>query len=234
MAGYDVPAAGTTPTPAERTRHMAKVIPAILSDRIADIQQKLDQLSGLTEWAQIDLMDGKFVGTVSVKPQELRQLRTDVVLEAHLMVQQPQAYLPYLKQAGFRRVVFHIEAVPQPGALINEIEQLGMSAGIALNIDTPSEAVDPFTDMVSSIQFMAIEPGWQGQEFMEEVVEKVRSFRSANPVTTIAVDGGISAENARTLAGAGVDILIVGSAVFAGGSVSENLLSIQQLAKQTL
>ncbi|MFH0804706.1 MAG: ribulose-phosphate 3-epimerase [Patescibacteria group bacterium] len=194
----------------------------------------MDQLHGLTEWAQVDLMDGEFVASVSCKPQELRQLRTDIVLEAHLMVRRPHEYLPFLKQAGFRRVLFHIEAVPQPGVLINEIEQLGMSAGIALNIDTSSEAVEPFTDMVSGVQFMAIELGWQGQEFMEEVVEKVRTFRSANPVTTIAVDGGISAANARILTGAGVDILVVGSAVFAGGSVCENLLSLQQLASQTL
>ncbi|MFA6553389.1 MAG: ribulose-phosphate 3-epimerase [Patescibacteria group bacterium] len=207
---------------------MATIVPTILTDDINDLNRKLSDLSGLVEWAQIDLMDGVFVNTLSVKPEELKDIVTDLRLEVHLMVKDPRAWLPYLPKEKFERIIFHFEAVPEPEGLIEELKEANYQVGMAVNLETPIEALEPFIDLVDLVLFLAIVPGRQGQPFHQEVAVKVEQMRDMDTRTLIGVDGGINEQTIGPLVSAGVDWFCVGSALFKSGSISENISTLQE------
>ncbi|MFA5052158.1 MAG: ribulose-phosphate 3-epimerase [Patescibacteria group bacterium] len=207
---------------------MATIVPAILTNDIIELNKKLGMLSGLVEWAQIDIMDGKFVETLSIKPEELELLQTDLRLEVHLMVQDPRAWLPYLPKEKFERIIFHYEAVPEPEGLIEELKETGYQVGLALKPETPLEAIEPFIDLVDLVLFLAVDPGRQGQQYHPEVVVKAEAMRDMDTRTLIGVDGGINEQTIGQLVSAGVDWFCVGSALFKDGKVPENLLKLQE------
>jgi ribulose-phosphate 3-epimerase len=208
---------------------MANIIPAILSDNIDEVNKQLKQLTGLVQWAQIDLMDQHFVDNISIKPEELKQIKTDINLEAHLMVDQPEQWLEHFDKDSFKRVYFHIEAVTEPEELIKKIKNHRFGPGLALNMETPITKAEPFVEMVSGVLFMAIVPGWQGQSFQETVLDKVRQFRKKYPQKTIAIDGGINELNIQAVVEAGVDNISVGSAIFSRGEVKNNIEKLKNL-----
>ena len=203
---------------------MANIIPAILTDNIREIQDKLDKLAEVIEFVQIDFMDGKFVDNVSVKPEELRQLETDINLEAHLMVRNPDQWLPHLSPDVFKHIYFHIEAVPEPEDLIRQIKGIGHEVGIALNLETSSEIIEPYTEYLEAVLFMSIaKPGWQGEQFHPEVLEKIKEFWKEYPDINTGIDGGVDENNIAEISEAGVHNIYVGSALFAQGNVKDNL-----------
>lgn len=208
---------------------MANIVPAILESDIKEVQNKLNQLTGLVEWVQIDLMDDHFVDNISIKPEELKQIKTDINLEAHLMVDEPEQWLGHFNKNFFKRIYFHIEAVPDPVELIKKIKEQGFEVGLALNMETPITKAEPFVEMVSSVLFMAIVPGWQGQSFQETVLDKVKQFRKNHPKKTIAIDGGINELNIQAVVEAGVGNVSIGSAIFAQGEVKNNIEKLKSL-----
>jgi len=208
---------------------MANIIPAILESDIKEVQNKLNQLTGLVEWAQIDLMDDHFVDNISIKPEELKQIKTDINLEAHLMVNEPEQWLGHFNKDIFKRIYFHIEAVSEPTELIEKIKNQGFESGLALNMETPVTKAEPFIEIVSSVLFMAIVPGWQGQSFQETVLDKIKQFRKKYPKKTIAIDGGVNELNIQAVVEAGVDNISVGSAIFSRGEVKNNIEKLKNL-----
>ena len=206
---------------------MANIIPAILESDIKEIQNKLDKLSSLVEWAQIDLMDGKFVNNISVRAEELGQLHTKINLEAHLMVTRPEEWLTSLDKNLFKRVYFHIEAVSNPEELIKKIKEQGFEAGLALNMETQIDEIIKFVDIVNNFLFLSIKPGWQGRALQPEVLKKIRNFKDKHSEVIVAIDGGVNENNIREIALAGVDNISAGSAVFASGEISNNLLRLK-------
>ncbi len=208
---------------------MANIIPAILESDIKEVQNKLNQLTGLVEWAQIDLMDSHFVDNISIKPEELKQIKTDINLEAHLMVDEPEQWLENFDKDSFKRIYFHIEAVTEPEELIKKIKNFGFEPGLALNMETPITKAEPFVGIVSGVLFMAIVPGWQGQSFQDTVLDKVKQFRKNHPKKKIGIDGGVNELNIKDVAAAGVDNISVGSAIFAQGEVKNNIDKLKSL-----
>ena len=208
---------------------MAKIIPTILTSDIKDAQDKLDELAGLVDWVQIDLMDGQFVNNVSIKPEELRQLKTTINLEVHLMVREPQPWLPYLSPDYFKRIYFHVEAVPKPRALIKQSKEKGFQIGLALNVETPIAVIEPFVKMLDGVLFMSVTPGWQGQSFSEAVLDKIRQFKQKYPDKIAAIDGGVNKSNIKSVASAGADDIGVGSALFKEGEIEQNLKKLRKL-----
>lgn len=202
---------------------MANIIPAILTDDINEIQDKLDKLTEVVEFTQIDLMDGKFVNNTSVKPEELEQIKTSINLEAHLMVEDPRSWLPYLNEDIFQRVYFHIEAVPQADDLIQEIKQGGFEVGLASNPETPIDKIEPFANEIDAVLFMSVNPGWQKQEFIPEVIDKIKEFNHQYPEPDIVVDGGVNELNILEVFKAGANLICVGSAIFSGDNIRDNL-----------
>ena len=108
---------------------------------------------------------------------------------------------------------FHIEAVPQPSKLIKKIRDQGFEVGLAIKIETPLSAIDPYVEMVDSVLFMSVIHGRQGQEFHKELLDKIKQFSDQYPDQNVAIDGGINADNIEAVAAAGVDDIGVGSAI---------------------
>ncbi|MFA6098812.1 MAG: ribulose-phosphate 3-epimerase [Patescibacteria group bacterium] len=206
---------------------MSQIVPAILSNDLNEVQDKLNLLTDVVEWAQIDLMDGKFVNNKSITPEELLQIKTTLSLEAHLMVADPEAWLPSLNPDIFKRVYFHIEAVPAPDEMLKKVRQMGFEVGIAINIETPLSAIQEWAEYVDGVLFMSVKPGWQNQEFHPEVVEKIKEFEHEYPDTDISIDGGINESNIFEVASAGVNNICVGSAIFASGDLADNLQKLK-------
>jgi len=199
---------------------MARVVPAILErdeqtfrKRVATIASHL----GEDPLIQIDVLDGTMLpGRSFGDPAAVAALRLATPFEAHLMVNDPEEAAREWTRAGARRVVVHLEAKGNLGLALERIRHDDRVPGMALNPDTDLRALDEFIPFIHYILVMGVSPGGQGRGFVPETVDRVRALRRAYPDRIIGVDGGVTDRNhlARTLARAGADDLIVGSAIW--------------------
>lgn len=196
---------------------MAQIIPAILTSNIKDLQVKLLKLRALTSWVQIDIMDGKFVPQRSIDVGDLVKIDSPLSLnlEIHLMVNDPLSYVKKCKTAKIKRVFFHIEPLAQKEVelVLKQIDEFGFQKGIALNPETPVERIEKYLSQIDAVLFLSVNPGKQGQKFINSVLEKVKKLKSISPNTLVAVDGGINANNINDIIEAGADYLSIGSAI---------------------
>lgn len=200
-----------------------RVVPSLLAADFADIRGDLKPLlrAGVT-WASVDVMDGHFVPNLSFGPDLVSALKHNgtgkTLLDAHLMVEDPEAYGPIFAAAGADWVVFHLEACRSPRPLIKKLRGLGCGVGIALKPKTPAKALEPYLAEIDLALVMTVEPGFGGQGFIREMLPKISSLRASigrkGLKTWLQVDGGVNAETAPLAAGAGADALVAGSAVF--------------------
>jgi ribulose-phosphate 3-epimerase len=163
-----------------------------------------------------DVMDGHFVPNLTYGPPVIEGLRdrTELPFEAHLMISEPARYLDDYLKAGCNSIIFHIEAVPQPKALLERIKSSDAVAGVAINPETPVERLGPALDHLDFVLVMSVEPGFGGQKFMPAVLSKVRWLRSRLPAGRfVSIDGGIDTTTIAEAAEAGSQIFAVGSAV---------------------
>jgi ribulose-phosphate 3-epimerase len=164
-------------------------------------------------------MDGHFVPNITIGPPVVRSLRrhTDLHLDCHLMITNPERYLEAFKSAGADGCTVHVE-VGHTDALIDQMRDLGLDVGIALNPDTALASVDPYLDRIDLLLVMSVFPGFGGQSFMPEVVPKIRDAHAAKVQRglsfAIEVDGGIDERTAPVVVEAGAEILVAGSAIF--------------------
>jgi len=195
-----------------------QVVPSILS---ADFARLADELAivkqaGL-EMVHLDVMDGHFVPNITIGPPVVARLRacTDLVFDAHLMISYPDRYVRAFVDAGVDHITFHIETCQEPQALIDQLHQMGVTAGICLNPDTPVQAIGPFARLCDMILVMTVQPGFGGQAFMPDAAKKVRKVRAmAGPAIRVEVDGGIDPQTTPTVVGYGADTLVAGNAIF--------------------
>lgn len=169
------------------------------------------------QWLHWDVMDGHFVPNLSYGAlviQDVRK-RTNAFFDAHLMISDPAKYLEDYLKAGCDAITVHIEAVPEPHGLLQRIRGAGVAAGLALNPNTPAECVLPYLQDCDLVLVMSVEPGFGGQKFMPEVLEKARIIKSKLPAAArLSIDGGIGRATIRSAAAAGVDIFVAGSSIF--------------------
>ena len=172
------------------------------------------------EWVHIDVMDGVFVPNISFGFPVLKAIRkvTAKCLDVHLMIVEPERYVARFAEAGADIVTFHYEAVSDVRACIGLIRGAGARAGVSIKPATPAEALREVLPLVDLVLVMSVEPGFGGQSFMPDSLEKIRELRAmideTESTAVIEVDGGISAHNSRLLFDAGADALVAGSAVF--------------------
>ena len=161
---------------------------------------------------QIDFMDGNFVNAKSVPLKDIPNLKKyDKNFEAHLMCLHPEKYLKKLKNKGFKKIIFHIEATKNPEKTIKEIKKLKFISFIAINPETKIEKILPFLSKVSGILFLGVYPGKEHQKFILQVYKKIKKLKKINKKITIQVDGGINEKVAKKLAKLKVNIINSGS-----------------------
>lgn len=207
---------------------MVQIIPAILSntekDFKKDVTRYIESSSFQTGWVHIDFMDNKFVLNESIKPLQVAKYQIKLHKEAHLMVVHPLQWLDDLVKVGFERIIFHIEAKDNIKKCIKRIKNKGLQVGLAINSETPIEKLGAFIDKIDVILIMTIVPGFQGQPFIPQALEKVREARSKWSVK-IGVDGSVKDSNIKQIVDSGVDFMIVGSFLLKG-DIDENLEKI--------
>jgi len=210
---------------------MRKVIPVILTNDVKDLKDKLEKLDNLTDWVQIDIMDGKFVSNTSIRLKDLKKIQSNFNLEAHLMVLNPEKYLRISKKVNIKRIIFHFETVKYVLKILKKIEKLGFEKGIALNPETSIEKIEPYLDRVDLILLLGVQPGFGGQKFNPLVIDKIKSIKKIEPGVKIEVDGGINLSNISDIAKAGADYLVVGAGLFSSSDVRQRFIQLQEKVK---
>lgn len=205
---------------------IVQIVPAILDKTPQDFQNHIKQLKRSVSfqegWVHIDFADNEFVQNETIGIDIVSQIEISLNKEAHLMVAHPLQWIDRLKEASFKRVIFHFESKDDVLECINKVKELGMEAGIALNINTPIEKLEPFKDKIDLVLIMAIVPGFQSQPFLPEAIEKIKDLKERNWPIQISVDGAVRDTNAKQLIEAGVDQLTIGSYLLKG-DIDENL-----------
>ena len=194
------------------------IAPSMLKCDFANLHREVELLeSAGAQLLHMDVMDGHFVPNLSYGAVVIRSLRnaTGLPFEAHLMISDPARYLDDFIEAGCDIITFHIEAVPQPADLLRRIRDAGAAAGLALNPSTPIEAILPFIAECDLALVMSVNPGFGGQKFMPETLEKVRRLAPhTGSDRLLSIDGGIGHETISLAARAGARQFVVGSAIF--------------------
>ncbi|MFN8036040.1 MAG: ribulose-phosphate 3-epimerase [Acidimicrobiia bacterium] len=198
---------------------MQKVAPSILSADFANLAAEVRRVEGEADLLHVDIMDGHFVRNLTIGPPVVASLRrvTNLYLDCHLMVENPDVLLEEFARAGADSCTVHVE-LGDPRPLFQRMRNSGMKVGLCLNPDTPLVDALPYMAEIDIILFMSVHPGFGGQAFIPAVLEKLAEARRIVDAEGLSVeleiDGGIKATNARVAADAGADILVAGSAIF--------------------
>ena len=211
--------------------------PSILSAdfKVLGEQMKITEDNG-AKYLHFDVMDGMFVPSISFGMPVLKSIHnaTDQVMDAHLMVQEPIRYVEAFKEAGADIVTIHLEACEDVNATIAKIRECGMKVGLSINPETDVKEVVSYLEEVDMILVMSVHPGFGGQKFIPESLDKIRAIRAMlnekNLETDIQVDGGVYVENVREVLDAGANVIVAGSAVFRGDA-GENTAKFMEILK---
>ena len=202
---------------------MAKIAPSILSADFVNLERDIHNIEeNGADWVHVDVMDGLFVPNISIGIPVVQALRrvTDLPLDVHLMIERPIRYVEQVVRAGADWLTIHIEADQPQNTLeaLDKIRALGCKAAVSLKPRTPAEAALPYLTKCDMVLVMTVEPGFGGQSFMADMMEKVRFLRTTldrvNPECRIEVDGGVDAVTQAVCKQNGADVLVTGSAYF--------------------
>ncbi|MFK7960637.1 MAG: ribulose-phosphate 3-epimerase [Phycisphaerales bacterium] len=211
---------------------MPLVAPSILSADFARLAEDAQRtLDAGCDVLHCDVMDGHFAPNLTFGPaviESLRKALPEAVLDVHLMVEQPQAFIAPFAKAGADHFTFHVETAGDHAETIRQIRAAGMTAGIAINPPTPLETVLPWVEHVDMVLVMSVNPGFSGQSFIPEVLDKVRAISPMlRPDQRLEMDGGVSPKTAAACREAGCDLLVAGSAIYGADDVAAAAAAIR-------
>lgn len=211
--------------------------PSILAADFKDLGQEMKKTEeNGAAYIHFDVMDGMFVPSISFGMPVLASIHdaTEQFMDAHLMVQEPIRYVEAFQKAGADYVTVHLEACEDVKTTLDKIHACGMKAGLAVNPETDVKELVPYLEDVEMILIMSVHPGFGGQKFIPESLDKIRAVRAMlnekNLETDIQVDGGIYVENVREVLDAGANVIVAGSAVFRGDA-GENTAKFMEILK---
>lgn len=197
------------------------IAPSVLAADFGHLERDIRLVDrSAAAWVHVDVMDGVFVPNISFGFPVLRAVRraTTKVVDVHLMITEPERYVARFAHDGADRITFHYEATADPVHCIHLIRESGAQVGISIKPKTAVEVLRPLLQQVDMVLVMSVEPGFGGQQFIPESLDRIRELRTMaeelNPNLLIEVDGGISSKNADRLFAAGANVLVAGSSVF--------------------
>lgn len=199
-----------------KTSKKILIAPSLLSADFARLAEEIrDAENAGCDVLHVDVMDGHFVPNLTIGPVVVRAVRkvTKMPLDVHLMIDAPGRYIAEFRKAGADWITIHVEAEKDIRKTLQEIKKLGAKAGLSLRPKTPVSDLEPYLDELDLVLVMSVEPGFGGQSFMPDMMEKVKILRSRFS-KLISVDGGIDPKNVSRALEAGADVLVAGSAIF--------------------
>ncbi|MGP4059768.1 ribulose-phosphate 3-epimerase [Halobacillus sp. H74] len=200
---------------------MTKIAPSILASNFSNLGEEIKDVErGGADYIHVDVMDGHFVPNITIGPLIVDAIRpvTDLPLDVHLMIENPDQFIESFAKAGADIITVHQEACPHLHRTLQLIKSYGIKAGVVINPATPAEMIRPVLDEVDLVLLMTVNPGFGGQSFISSVVPKINQiaeWRKEEGLSfEIEIDGGVKADTARQCTEAGADVLVAGSAIF--------------------
>jgi len=212
-----------------------EIAPSILDADFARLAEEIAAIeSAGVRMVHLDVMDGHFVPNITIGPPVIAKLRkcSGLVFDSHLMISEPAKYAERFAEAGADHITFHIEAAERSDKLIDRLHELGVTAGICLNPETPVEAIEKIAPLCDMVLVMTVRPGFGGQKFMPEAAKKIARIREiVGPDIRIEVDGGIDPQTTPIVVSYGADTLVVGKAIFSKSDRVAAIKAIRQAAR---